>query len=295
MAEQIVPPGEAIVAKQMPPDAPGNHAGRFSIVDIIPGSENISEIPGVVMYTHGKGVTAPVDEETGIPLPIWFKAPGTRQDYDHAYFYRENYVTGTPAQQALRLSRLQRVNRVMHDSKHSAYRGIKPPEDEDDIYRQIVLNLAGYVPRHAVRILNNKHPDIFELSDKKRRKLRQPGRFKAEGQAKINNFLVDYAYDRGFTESEHSLIEQFLSITPKQRKDDPALRESHWKIGMKLTGRAIGFANDPFTEEFAKLRRSDALRVGAPVCAWLVVRKFLKGKEIAALGSLESRLSAEYS
>jgi hypothetical protein len=294
VAEQLIPEVETIGLQLTPSKAPDVRVGGFSIVEIAPEPGNISQLPGVVIQKHGRnGQTAPIEESTGIPLPLWSRHMGNNTDNDHGYFYKENYVHGSQAVKALRLSRLQWVNRYAHDRKHADYRGILPPDNEDDIYRQIVLNLAGYVPRFALKVINKEAIPV-ELTPSKRKTLRHPNIIKSEGNSIINKFLVDYAYTRGFTEDEHSLIEEFISITPGERQKDKQLQAKRWELGMKLTGRAIGFANDPLNQEFAQARRQEALRLGAPVCAWLVVKNFLIGKERVALDALEQRLTAEF-
>lgn len=239
---------------------------------------------------------APLETSTRVPLPIWAPGDGSTNRH-HAHFYRRNFENGPPSTRAVRFSRLQAIRKDPHRRYHEAFDGALLPDSEQEAFNIAVLNCAGYIPPYVVD-LSSRSFSIQELSPSMKSQLLQPGVFSMERKnrprADIGQFLMNFAINQNFDHVRQSQIEEFLSITPEMAEVDPVKKERKHHLGLRLTSKAIEVAVDPVNEPFKRAKRGELLRVGAPVCAFLVVKHYVSGHETDYLETLEERLANEY-
>lgn len=256
---------------------------------------NTAEV--IIPINQGGNYLAPIEAGTGVPLPIWAPGDGGTNRH-HAHFYRRDFENGPPSARAVRFSRLQTIRKDPHRRYHEAFDGALMPQTEQEAFNIAVLNCAGYIPPYVVD-LSAKSFSIQELTPAMRAQLLEPGVFSIERKNKpradIGQFLMYYALSQKFDHVRQSLIEEFLSITPEQARQDEAKKERKQRLGLRLTGKAIEVAVDPINTPFRRAREGSLLRVGAPVCAFWVVKDYIHGYELDYMDTLEEKLSLEYS
>jgi hypothetical protein len=126
-------------------DAPSDYAGGFFNTPLPPGVER-----------------APVDAETGVPLPIAPRSdlgsiPRNRLTVHHHCFPYSSPLLQTRGGKALRVSRLQLVTLPQHNHGKGSFHNILRagpilPEDEDGQVGQCAISVAHYLPENVVDI-----------------------------------------------------------------------------------------------------------------------------------------------
>lgn len=236
---------------------------------------------------------SPIEASTGIPLPI-VGPKGRSPNRHHAFFYERNYINGTLGQQAVRLARIQRANRYVHQNAHKHLDGTAFPISEAQEWEIAVLSLAGYVPDLGVKF-KKRELYVEGLTVKEKKSLRRPGTITPEKssreQGKIGEFLLKYAYEN-LDRSEQLWVEEFLGI--QDDAYDDGLRTRKLVLAEKLTNRAIETAVDPVRPVFTQARESRRLRVDSPNSAWQVVKSTV-GKSIPGyVDFLEDKLAQQF-
>ena len=265
--------------------------GRFSLSE-------------VVIVDSGEGFYTPIDQwdrplspmeaGTDVPLPIVsYNQRSIKPNKHHGYYFERHYLKGPEAIQALRYSRLQRVNPHAHNIYHDHYFGTLMPSYVTTAAKGILLDCAGYVPHSGV-IIHGTDVNIRELTSQERNRLRRPNTFLSEQTRKIGNFLMQYAIDQRLDHVKRSQIEEFLSLTPKKIARDERLRERKLQLGLRLTNIAISIAVDPVESEYQVARTNLALRSGTPNTAWKVAKGLVRGLERKYFGDLEARLINDF-
>lgn len=240
---------------------------------------------------------SPIDAQTGVVLPIIItEGPGFGPWWNkhHAHFEHEDFMNGTPGTRAVCFSNLRYVPKGLHKRYHDKYAGTQLPYDCDEEFRITVLGNAGYVPELGVD-LSGSNPEIRYLRPEERAHLQEPGMYrierKGEYQAEIGRFLMSYAIwqDFGDTKKTRELIDKFLSIDRKQIRKNPELQQEREQLGFWLLSKAIKAAATPIEPTFERAKQN-ALRIGSPTCARLVVREYVAPKLRDYIDPLEERL-----
>lgn len=251
----------------------------------------------IIPVSDRGSMLTPIENATRVPLPIWAPGDGATNRH-HAHYYRIDFENGPHniMTRAVRFSRLQEVRKGPHRWMHDAFDGALMPRSAQEAFTITVLSCAGYIPAYAVD-LTDRDPEVVEMTPRMRNELKRPGVFTIESRqgrrAEIGQFLMYYALWQKFDDEEMSKVEQFLSITPEQMMDDELARQRKLRLGLRLTGKAIEAAVDPINSEYQRARNEDALRPGAPVCAWLAVKEFVKGYEPDYFETLELKLKLD--
>ncbi len=236
---------------------------------------------------------SPVETSTSVPLPIIGKL-GRNPNRHHAHFYGSTYSEGTDGQQSVRHSRLQRVGAYAHMQYHRKFYGTAFPETPENEYELTVLNCAGYIPNHGVRIEKNE-ASIARLTMEEKEALRSPNVFSQENGPAISRFLLDYAMEQDFNEMKQLHIEEFLDLTPDKIAHNEALQTRKLRLAERLTHKAIGIAVDPINSRYVEAKKSEMLRDGMPSSAWEVVRNQVKWKIPQYFERIEDRIAAQFS
>lgn len=256
-----------------------------------------TEFSEVVIPLNASGqMLTPLEVATGVPLAIApsEKYRGKNKNRHHAFFYAVDYINGTPGQQAARLARLQRVNKVLHKYAHEYLFGTMMPATAQEEFIQTVLGHAGYVSRFGMK-LDEGNFEIVELSQNQLNALRRRNTFSiqrgGESRAKIGQFLMNYAIWQDFSPAKQSEVEEFLSIKPKAWREDPVAQEKKISLASNLLEMALNVAVEPISTTYEKARQDRVVRVGAPLTAASVVIDFVKGHLADYIDTLDYRLS----
>lgn len=239
----------------------------------------------------------PVETSTRVPLPIW--APGDgKTNRHHAHYYAHDFENGPLESRAVRFSRLQRVRKRPHKIMHDTFDGAMLPQSPEEAFVTTVLSCAGYIPDFVIELSGNT-PEITETTPHHRAELQKPGVFsierKRQHRAEVGQFLMNYAIWQDFDHVKKPLIDQYLSIN-KPWEQLLAAEEHKPKLllGLRLIGKAIERAVSVINPEYVRARDESALRLGAPVCAWWVVKGYVSGHEPEYFDSLHERLALAY-
>lgn len=213
------------------------------------------------------GLETPVDEETGLPLPILVVDPPNNRantwfvDYHHHFHARARYVEdGNDALMAVRMSRGQDLPRWLHEHYHGYFAGPKPPASREAAFRTCVLACAGVVPRQALDFGGNRGPFIRFASDRELRNLpktihREGTQRKDMGKTQrdhIGKFFAAYAIEQSIQEIvSQRVIDQFL-FTPD--------KHTRAQLGNLILRKAIEVSVEPVRPLYLSLRRRGLMR-----------------------------------
>lgn len=290
MATELLTPLGIEADQPSPPLAPDQ--GRF-FMEL--GDKAIPPEVLVPISSKGKPMS-PVEASTGIPLPI-VGPRGRTPNRHHAFFYADDYVRGTLGQRAVRLSRIQRVGRYVHESVfHKRFDGTAFPASESQEWEIAILSLAGYVPSFGVKFKKGQ-PYVEQLTVKEKKRLRRPDTIiqekPSQEQGIISEFLLKYAYENNLGASEQLWVEEFLAIPADSPSEGELLRKL--ELAEKLTNRAIDVAVSPVNLVFSQARKLRKLKVDSQNCAWRVVKEKVAGRIPKDVGLLEDKLSQYFS
>ena len=284
----LVPPGGS---PEQLFDLPAPDVRARGFLDEFHGEYLSPEVMIPINASSGKPMS-PVETATQVPLPIVGAGRGAVNRH-HAHFYGRTYLEGSDGQKAVRHSRLQRVGQYVHTQYHRKFHGTAFPETAQDEYELTVLNCAGYLPSHGVKI-RKKHITIGRLSIEEKKALRNPDVFTHENGAAISKFLLDYALEQDFNEMKQLHIEEFLALTPERIKHSEQLQLRKLRLAERLTHKAIGIAVDTINPVYAEAKKSHMLRSGTPSSAWQVVRNQVKWKIPEYFERIEDKIATQF-
>jgi len=274
---------------------------------IITRTERIwaSSSPGIpdeviVPMDDNKQLMAPLERETGRPLPIISDHLDQKANKHHVFYYERFYKEGSLGQQAVRLSSLQLTNSVDHRKFHDEFPGGTAfPTTSGEEFNLTILGGAGYISRFGVRMRRGGGV-ITEMSKKETQKLRTPRIFSTETSwdnlNKMADFLLEYSIDQSFDDVKEKYIEEFLSIKQADAHVNARLQKRKQHLAMKLTNTAIAVAVDPIEPLFKEARLTQSFSAGQkpPVSAWHAVKRIAREREPIHFGTLEKRLATQY-
>lgn len=179
------------------------------------------------------GLMTPVDELTGLPLPIVITAAphknaNTRfSDYHHHFHPERDLIHADDASLALRRSRGQYLPRWLHEHYHHYFAGPEIPNSRKETFAAVVLACAGVVPKRAIDFSGNG-PKTVEIADQQTYQ-RVVDSIKHEGEktsvsssifrAQIGIFFANYAIEQSFEEVvSQRVINEFLETSDVSRR-----------------------------------------------------------------------------
>ncbi len=285
---------EDIRQQDAPPATRVSPGTRFSLPGKQLGSEFIFDGAVEIPCSPMGYPMSPVEVSTGVPLPI-VGPRGKTPNRHHTFFYEYDYTSSSLGRQAVRLSRIQRVGRYVHEAMfHQIFDGTAFPTSESREWEITILSLAGYVPDLGVKFKQGE-ARVRELSIKERKRLRRSDIILQDKPSKelgkIGEFLLQYAYEHMRDGIEPLWVEEFLAISGATHKDE--LWPRKLKLAEKLANRAIDVAVDPVRPVFAQAHRQRKLRNGSPDSAWQVVKNKVAKRIPKEIGLLEERLAAQ--
>ncbi len=281
---------------------PGIEPGQFEAVTAQPEepAQRVLFLPTefsevrIPLNDQGQMLT-PVEVSTGVPLAIApsEKYQGKNKNRHHTFFYAVDYINGTPGQQATRLARLQRVNKILHRHAHEHLFGTLMPATAEEEYRQTILGYAGYVPRFGINLEDGGF-GIVELSQNQLNALRRRNTFSVQrggnARAQIGQFLMNYAIWQDFGHEKQREIEEFLEIKPSLWHDDPIAQERKIKLAASLLDLALQVSVEPIKPTYEEARKNLFVKIGAPLTAAHVVKEFVKDHLVDYVDALDFRL-----
>jgi hypothetical protein len=179
------------------------------------------------------GLATPVDEQTGLPLPILITDPQSMNaninfvDYHHHFHPERELVYHNDALTALRRSRGQELPRWLHEHYHNFFAGPELPKNRKDIFGRVILACAGVVPRQVIDFGNGKAtPRVVSMDNDnyyrfvaktvkheadKLNQSRKVSRSHDFYRTQIGIFLANYAIEQPFQKTISSdVIDEFL-------------------------------------------------------------------------------------
>ena len=208
----------------------------------------------------------PVDEITGLPLPIKPKANprGARllgYNYHH-HFHPESALKlpepidiAAPRYHVIRYVRGQRVSKYLHSRYHSLFDGPPLPQTSEEEFRLAVLACAGVVPRQAIDLVSDNNFRVVELNNHQFERIGSEENIYIEGrhrprhrphvQRHIGTFFANYAINQELSLSgafSKKNVDIFLSeqTTPARKKE----------IGNHMLREAVDDSLRPITSIF---------------------------------------------
>jgi hypothetical protein len=199
----------------------------------------------------------PLDEATGIPLPIMPRddlpsVPTGRQrnieriaDWHHPFHPRAELMADGDSGMAVRGCRVQWAEYDDHHHKyHGAFVGPQLPESEEERFRTVVLAAAGYVPAQAIAFDSYGQPEIRRLSEEGREQLWQTGQLRVDNFSNVRKFLINYAL-KDFGDLRSGTIDEFLHTPDTERR---------FQLGSDFLGRAAHGAVVPLKGVYRESR-----------------------------------------
>ncbi len=184
----------------------------------------------------------PVDELTGIPLPIvpqnYLVEQSKLSNWHHAWHPNSDVALEDLGGRALRHSRIQLVRRIDHNYKdkgrpnyHNYYAGPEMPTTDSERFRLCVLSAAGYMPEMGIDLDGTSDgPLVRPLTTKERDLLRapaQPHRLSSAERSRIERQASqDYRALRR-SGSKKRFIDQTVSNIVRRREDQSSFGYHH--------------------------------------------------------------------
>ncbi len=295
--QRLTPPGihaELIV----PPPAPVEHDGGFLI-----GSQFDTYVPQN---------PCPLDEiglARGLPITLTIAPTGIDSRYsqavdDHhgvAYPSRIKELGGTilrtqtKAQEierddlrAIRWSRLQETERILHNRCHDAYDGVTLPLDVHKRFLVTLLYAANYIPQQAID-LSKPRPKIITLDEYMRRQLLEPGILHKQKrmEARIGYYFGRYIVNYGLAAVKETIeVSQFL-----EAKD--ALERQ--RLGHRIIRNAAQVVIDPVEGIYQSARAKGRISQSRPKRALGFMIQHFDHKQPDYFDTIEQELKASLS
>jgi hypothetical protein len=246
---------------------------------------------------------APVDEYSGLPLPI---APlavdlsfirnqkryleSSRSD-EHHHFY-PNASLESDGQRVLRHSRLQYGVRLLHDKYHRFYDRADLSGSDASCFELGILATAGYIPELAVDV-RGKNPRIVRLSEQQREEMQSqtiyPEQRYSETTGRDMNkikrgwFFMNYALNQNFDHVKQYLLEEFIETDDKKRR--------LW-LGSTIVDLAFWKASEQIEGVYKSAYKAGLIPASQPKNSVGFLRSVVNGYQPDYFEAMESRIVA---
>ncbi len=179
-------------------------------------------------------VLTPTCEVTGLPLPILPTEPRhlrgffLRDDYKfnnhHLYHPESDPLLADTRGKALHGSRLMRTRMSTHKFYHQTFTGPDLPSTDEDVFRAIVFNVAGVIPKEGIEIFGANDWIQRPIETNEYAIMAQPQTVKIEKAKNIARFISEHTLNVSESELVSTLeVEEFVdSKTPQSRKKELA-------------------------------------------------------------------------
>lgn len=242
----------------------------------------------------------PVDEFTGLPLPIIPSDRSGERNWHHHFHPEKHPVLHTLGGIALRNCRLQLVDESSHNigsgSYHHYYAGPPIPEDEDEQFKLCLLACAGYIPAEGIDFSSGK-PVVRPLESEERAMLRtvegpqgapyEYYRFKTikYRPEEVRPFFIEYLLKQNLVQDkkDESDIDEFLNAEDEKIKI---------QLGHALLSKATKVAAAGVKDSYREARKNGNLHPLVPKKPHVLLRQRIGKPEIRELliPRLEARL-----
>lgn len=201
----------------------------------------------ITQHDHEPPLVTPTDTYSGMPwviAPPNYPLPNRRSDLaddNHAFHPAKSPLLDTMAGQALRHSRLQRVDWYDHHMVyHKHFYGPDLPTDEAEIFRRVVFAVARYIPDMALNC-NDYEPRAVRLTHEEKARLWQTNELRVARPIIVRNFLASYVTRQDLSHISEHLIDEFLYSPDKKRQ---------WYLGHWLLSQAAQVATEPINDMY---------------------------------------------
>jgi hypothetical protein len=196
---------------------------------------------------------SPIDEQTGLPLPILPVEPPTYRrsdlhlDYHHHWFIRRDPRLNSPGGLSVRYSYGQKLPRWLHSRYHNLSSGPPLPEewDSNEQFRLAVLGCAGLIGPYAVDVTGDDWREPLRMTSDQYAYVTDPKRLHIEAYATphagvtrnhLGKFFAAHAVEQELTHLPKRAIKSFLHTK------DPVRRR---ELGNLLLSESIELAVAP--------------------------------------------------
>lgn len=245
-------------------------------------------------YSHG--YESPVDQVTGIPLSILpienrKQYPNTFQDYHHLNYPRLQLLNGSDADEALRYSRGQDLERWLHERAHRFLAGPAFPRARSQMFTSIVLACAKVVPRAAIDLTDDRTPVVrYDLTDEEYlsvvRTIRHEGEQAGDRgrffRNRIGIFFANYALEQSIDQLvSRRVIDEFLLTK------DGARRKT---LGNLMIREAVAMSLEPVLPVHKQLRQNGLIQRRPTDLRALVADYFVRSRRPDYFLALKQKL-----
>ncbi len=225
-------------------------------------------------------VVSPVDELTGMPLPILPVDKNAPSNWHHHFHPNNDPKLQGANGRALRYSRVQYVSKRLHDRYHKEFFGPPLPGDDSGRFLLIILSCAGYIPRQAIDVSHAEprvvglHSSVYEPLRKSRRlgfearKRTVAGDMSTEGRAKaeIGKFLCHFVIEQDLPHLEKEINRFLNALSEKKRR----------QLGSTILRRAIEVAAEPVEPIYREAWRRHLVEPALPNRAATFISKIVE-------------------
>jgi len=231
-----------------------------------------------------KEIITPACEVTDLPLPLFPAEPRENgallissaerllqrpTDLHHHWHPARELKSMGSQGEALRNCRVQQVSWGLHHlGYHNVFKGPDVPNNKEDIFRKVVLSVAGVVPRQAIDIKRGDFK-IIDLSQKQHNQL--ANRISIANSKPISRFFADFVASQDMKEVvSSSEIEEFL--------DRRTTRVRKHEIARILLSGAIDLSVDylGLNDEHQLLKRQGFFTKPKPATPRWIAKKFIR-------------------
>lgn len=229
-------------------------------------------------------LVTPVDELTGLPLPILpiepqHMAPFVRENFHHHFHPRASSELQGCGGMAVRCVRGQRLPMGLHKRYHDLYSGPLLPDNDQDRFKICVLACAGYVARRAIDLTAHQEPQEVDLTEQDFDRYEIASRVCMERANKpgqvwvvrntIGRFFAEHALKQDIEHISDRVIDEFLHTACAQRAKE---------LGNFMLAEAVEVAIDPVMPVYSIASRRNLINPRFARRATTVVRSFF-GKD----------------
>lgn len=243
------------------------------------------------------GLATPVDELTGIPLPVIIIDPPHEtantefHDYHHHFHPERDLIYSDDAELALRRARGQYLPRWLHEHYHHYFAGPELNYSRRQIFQTVVLACAGVVPRKAIDFSSYQGPKIVDVSDQNTYQALADS-IKHEGErqssigglarAQIGTFFANYAVEQSFEDVvSRKVINEFLDTENAARRK---------VLGNLMLREAIHLSVEPILPVDKVLRQEGILRKRKTDFRNLVTDYFVRSRHPEYFQAIDRKL-----
>lgn len=147
-------------------------------------------------------ILTPTCETTGLPLPILPSEPRirgaflfNRPNYHHPHHPDSDPVLADSRGRALRGSRMIKTPYANHLFYHQTFVGPELPETDEEVFKTLVLNVAGVIPKEGIDISAPHSWSQRPISEDEHSRFAQPGIIKVERAKNIARFISEYTLE----------------------------------------------------------------------------------------------------